>query len=157
MTLNATPDSLNATPDSPYGHPVPRGFQMRADVRLFHTSQDLACQEDPDLFFDSENKRTAKTICADCRFRGRCGYNAVAMGATHGIWGGINLPGDIPNRLRPVYARLAAQFEQRRHVELGDAPVAPLPSDDDDDQLAGAARTGDAAQQRWPLITTRTA
>jgi WhiB family transcriptional regulator, redox-sensing transcriptional regulator len=98
------------SPDSPFGHPVPRGFQMRAEVRLFHTDQDLACREDPDLFFDPERKRTATTFCADCPFRGRCGYNAVAMGATHGIWGGVNLPGDIPNRLRPVYARLAAQF-----------------------------------------------
>jgi WhiB family redox-sensing transcriptional regulator len=102
-------------------------FQMRAEVRLFHTSADLACHEDPDLFFDPHRKNAASSKCADCPFRGRCGYNAVAMGATHGVWGGVILPGDYPHLLRPVYARLAEQFEQRRHVELGDVPVAPLP------------------------------
>jgi WhiB family redox-sensing transcriptional regulator len=152
MSTNDTADS----PDTAFGHPVPRGFQMRAEVRLFHTDQDLACQTDPDLFFDPEQKRTARTFCADCPFLGRCGYNAVAMGATHGIWGGINLPGDIPNRLRPVYARLAAQFEQRRHLELGDAPVAPLPEADDDDDRWPAPRPSQHARQ-WPLITARTA
>jgi WhiB family transcriptional regulator, redox-sensing transcriptional regulator len=153
------------SPDSPFGQPVPRGFQMRAEVRLFHTNQDLACREDPDLFFDPDRKRTATTHCADCPFRGRCGYNAVAMGATHGIWGGVNLPGDIPNRLRPVYARLAAQFEQRRHLELGDAPVAPLPDADEDDRVPHHPGTrADPAPDRpgpvpprWPLITSRTA
>jgi WhiB family redox-sensing transcriptional regulator len=152
MSTNDTADS----PDTAFGHPVPRGFQMRAEVRLFQTEEDLACQDDPDLFFDPEQKRTARTFCADCPFLGRCGYNAVAMGATHGIWGGINLPGDIPNRLRPVYARLAAQFEQRRHVELGDAPVAPLPEVDDDDDRWPAPRPSRHVRQ-WPLITARTA
>jgi hypothetical protein len=37
------------------------------------------------------------------------------MGATHGIWGGVILPGDYPRQLKAVYARLAAQFERRRH------------------------------------------
>ena len=112
---------------------VPRpfaSFQMRAQVRLFHTSSDLACFEDPDLFFDPRQKRRAIAQCAECPFRGRCSYNAVATGATHGIWGGVILPGDYPRQLKPVYARLADQFEQRRRVELGDIPVAPLPDPD---------------------------
>jgi WhiB family redox-sensing transcriptional regulator len=105
-------------------------FQMRADVRLFQTSHQLPCQQDPDLFFDSRRMRKAAKRCTDCPFRGRCGYNAVAMGATHGIWGGVILPGDYPQQLRPVYARLIAQFEERRRIEVGDLPVAALPDGD---------------------------
>ncbi|WP_204806047.1 WhiB family transcriptional regulator [Mycobacterium riyadhense] len=105
-------------------------FQMRANVRLFHTTQNLPCQQDPELFFNPHKKHRAITRCADCPFRGRCGYNAVATGATHGIWGGMILPGDYPRQLRRVYSRLAAQFEQLRQEELGDAPVAPLPDRD---------------------------
>jgi WhiB family transcriptional regulator, redox-sensing transcriptional regulator len=112
-------------------------FQLRADVRLFHTSHDLPCHEDPELFFNPHKKQIAISRCGDCPFRGRCGYNAVATGATHGIWGGVILPGDYPSKLAPIYARLAAQFEQRRRVELGDIPVAPLPLPDvGDDSIA---------------------
>ncbi|MGE2817916.1 WhiB family transcriptional regulator [Mycobacterium heidelbergense] len=107
-------------------------FQMRAEVRLFQTSQDLACQEDPELFFNPRTKHRAIRRCAECPFRGRCGYNAVATGATHGVWGGVILPGAKPKELRPIYAHLAAQFEQRRQTELGDLQVAPLPDRIDD-------------------------
>ena len=101
---------------------------MRADVRLFHTKRHLPCHEDPDLFFNARQRRQAIRRCGDCPFRGRCSYNAVAMGATHGIWGGVILPGDYPNRLKAIYAVLADQFEARRLVELGDIPAAPLPA-----------------------------
>ena len=117
-------------------------FQMRADVRLFQTSQDLAGQEDPELFFNPRTKHGAIRRCAVCPFRGRCGYNAVATGATHGVWGGVILPGAQPRQLKPLYARLAAQFEQRRQAELGDLQVAPLPDLIDHEPLifqAGAA------------------
>jgi WhiB family transcriptional regulator, redox-sensing transcriptional regulator len=114
-------------------------FQMRAEVRLFHTNQDLACREDPEAFFGPRQRPTAVGRCAECPFRGRCGYNAVAMGATHGIWGGVMLPGDYPSRLKPVYARLSEQLKQRRLVELGDVPVAPLPELDTDGNLASGA------------------
>jgi WhiB family redox-sensing transcriptional regulator len=119
--------TTNPAPEVEFGRPAPRGLKVRAQVRLFHTNRDLPCLKDPELFFDPTRKRLALNQCATCVFRGRCGYNAVATGATFGIWGGINLPGDIPARLEPVYDRLAEQFEQRRHIELGDAPVAPLP------------------------------
>jgi WhiB family redox-sensing transcriptional regulator len=121
---------MTTTPDARAGTALPResvSFHMRAEVRLFHTKRHLACHEDPDLFFNARKRRQAISKCDDCPFRGRCGYNAVAMGATHGIWGGVILPGDYPRQLKPVYARLADQFEQRRRVELGDSPVAPLP------------------------------
>ena len=53
--------------------------------------------------------------------------------------GGVILPGDYLRQLKPVYARLAAQFEQRRRIELGDAPVAPLPEPDVEDTCASRA------------------
>lgn len=115
-------------------------FQMRAQVRLFHTSQELACQRDPELFFDARRRHRAIKRCNECPFRGRCGYNAVATGATHGIWGGVMLPGDFPQELKPLYARLVAQFEQRRHTELGDAPVAALPELTEDPTAQHPAR-----------------
>src|SRR5258708_22335951 len=120
-------------------------FQMRAEVRLFHTGQDVPCRKDPELFFDPRKKYRAIDCCARCPFRGRCGYNAVAAGATHGIWGGVILPGDYPRQLKPVYARLVAQVEQRRRAELGHAPVAPLP-DFDLDENHGAEPDGVVAR-----------
>lgn len=101
--------------------------RLRAEVRLFHTEQDLACREDPELFFNPNRKARAMARCAECPFQGRCSYNAVASGATHGIWGGVSLPGHYPAQLALVYARLAEQFEARRLGEIGDVAVAPLP------------------------------
>ncbi|MBY0441359.1 MAG: WhiB family transcriptional regulator [Mycobacteriaceae bacterium] len=119
--------------------------QIPSTGRLFHTDHDLPCSKDPELFFNPHQKRRAIAQCAHCPFRGRCGYNAVATGATHGIWGGVILPGDYPKQLRLIYARLAKQFEQRRHIELGHAPTAPLPAfnnyptDDEIHVINGAA------------------
>jgi WhiB family transcriptional regulator, redox-sensing transcriptional regulator len=127
-------------------------FQMRAEVRLFHTNGYLACRKDPELFFDPRKRNRAIRECADCPFRGRCGYNAVAMGATHGIWGGMMLPGDYPHLLRPMYARLSQQFEQRRTIELGDMVIAPLPEIGlvDNCTARGLATPGVAAEQMRP-------
>ncbi|SOJ57065.1 Transcriptional regulator WhiB [Mycobacterium simulans] len=142
MTIDLAPPAAARANARPFA-----SFQMRADVRLFQTSQALACQDDPELFFNPRAKHRAIKRCTECPFRGRCGYNAVATGATHGIWGGVILPGDFPQELKPIYAHLAAQFEQRRQAELGDLRVAPLPDlvvdDETDDEplifRAGAA------------------
>jgi WhiB family redox-sensing transcriptional regulator len=134
MTTALTPTAHTPAIARPFA-----SFRLRADVRLFHTDQHLACRQDPELFFDARRRHRAIKRCAECPFRGRCGYNAVATGATHGVWGGVILPGDYPQELKPLYAILTAQFEQRRRGEIGDVPVAPLPqlSDDetDDDEL----------------------
>ena len=62
--------------------------------------------------------------------RGRCAYNAVASGATHGVWAGIELPGDRPKRLAAYYALLLAKFEERRAEEIGEQPVTELRPDE---------------------------
>jgi WhiB family redox-sensing transcriptional regulator len=53
------------------------------------------------------------------------------------------LPGHFPDALKPLYADFLEQFEQRRAIEVGDVPVAPLvplsapaPVADSDDQDA---------------------
>jgi WhiB family redox-sensing transcriptional regulator len=100
---------------------------MHAKVRLFYAEETTPCADDPELFFNARAHRHAIAQCRTCPFRGRCSYNAVAVGATHGIWGGIMLPGDFPTKLAPIYAALCEQFNQRRGQELGDAPMAPMP------------------------------
>ncbi|PJE24505.1 MAG: hypothetical protein CK431_05575 [Mycobacterium sp.] len=128
---------------SPSGRPF-ASIQMPTSVRLFHTADtELACRQHPDMFFNPHRMRRAVSLCAGCPFRGRCGYNAVATGATHGVWGGMVLPGDYPSKLAPIYARLAEQFEQCRRREVGDVPVAALHNVEDRDSppatYAGAA------------------
>lgn len=122
---------MTATPpgEDPAAARLFASVQLRADVRLFHTAEPMPCLDDPDLFFDPRARRRAIALCVQCPFRGRCGYNAVAAGATHGIWGGILLPGAYPAQLAPLYAQLRAQFDERRREELGEAPVTPLPEE----------------------------
>jgi WhiB family transcriptional regulator, redox-sensing transcriptional regulator len=109
-------------------------FHSRPDVRLFATDQELACRQDPELFFEPRKRRRAIKLCAECPFRGRCAYNAVATRATHGIWAGIMLPGHFPDALKPLYAAFLEQFEQRRLLEVGDIPVALLAPVVDDEE-----------------------
>ena len=140
MSTALTHSAENAAIARPFS-----SFKLRADVRLFNTNHDVACRHDPELFFDARRRHRAIKQCTECPFRGRCGYNAVATGATHGVWGGVILPGDYPQELKPLYAFLADQFERRRRIEIGDVPVAPLPelADNTTDQprtfRAGAA------------------
>lgn len=65
MTTALTPSVDNP----PAGARPFASFQMRADVRLFQTTQHLACQEDPELFFNPRTKHRAIKRCNDCPFR----------------------------------------------------------------------------------------
>ncbi|MDV3133285.1 WhiB family transcriptional regulator [Mycobacterium sp. 29Ha] len=108
---------------------------LQIDGRLFETTAVTPCRINfgagQDQWFSPfrDRERAAKQ-CMGCPFRGRCGYNAVATRATHGVWGGQVLPGDFPGLLEPIYERLLQQFEQRRPIELGDAPAPTLPGVD---------------------------
>ena len=108
---------------------------LQIDGRLFETTAATPCRINygagHDLWFSRfrDRERAAKQ-CMACPFVGRCGYNAVASRATHGVWGGQVLPGDFPSLLEPIYERLLQQFETRRGVELGDAPAPALPGVD---------------------------
>ena len=86
-------------------------------VKLFVSDEPTPCQsvdqDDIEMWFGNEigGRDLAVMACQACPFRGRCSYNAVAVRATHGIWGGIEL-------------------EERRQVEVGDVPVEPLAADE---------------------------
>ena len=110
-------------------------------AELFRPAQPPPCSEselwvaEGDAWFhDGRYARTIREaaieVCADCPFRGRCAYNAVASGATHGVWAGIELPGDRPKRLAAYYALLLAKFEERRAEEIGEQPVTELRPDE---------------------------
>jgi WhiB family redox-sensing transcriptional regulator len=101
-------------------------------ARLFETEAATPCRvgsdADKDLWFSPfRDRERAARRCLDCPFLGRCGYNAVATRATHGVWGGEVFPGDFAEDLEPIYTRLLEQFERRRDIELGDTPAPALP------------------------------
>ena len=115
----------------------PSDFQHLLTVggRLYETEAVTPCRADTDpaagrdLWFSPfRDREQAARRCLDCPFLGRCGYNAVVSRATHGVWGGEVLPGDKPGELEPIYARLLAQFEARRSIELGHAPAPKMPN-----------------------------
>ena len=119
------------------GRPVGAPTEHRGPrVKLFVSDEPTPCQSvdqnDIEMWFGNEigGRDLAVMACQACPFRGRCSYNAVAVRATHGIWGGIELPGDRARRLTPVYERLLRQFEERRQAEIGDVPVEPLAADE---------------------------
>src|SRR5438105_4669178 len=74
---------------------------------LFETEEQTPCRVSTgDLWFSPfRDRERAARQCQQCPFLGRCGYNAVASRATHGVWGGEILPGDKPSELEPIYAR----------------------------------------------------
>jgi WhiB family transcriptional regulator, redox-sensing transcriptional regulator len=96
-------------------------------VRLFHSDKPKPCENDPDGWFNPHRSTRAIKECQSCHFLGRCAFNAVANGVTHGVVAGIQLPGDYPRKLAPIYPQLIELFNQRRAIELGDTPVPGLP------------------------------
>ncbi|MBN3459683.1 WhiB family transcriptional regulator [Mycobacterium sp. DSM 3803] len=102
-------------------------------TRLFQTDEPRPCAvPGPDvdaLWFSEYRKRMghAAKLCQRCPFIGRCGFNAVASRATHGVWGGVVFPGDHTYKLEEIYKQLLDQFERRRPIELGHAPKPAMP------------------------------
>ncbi|MCV7191369.1 WhiB family transcriptional regulator [Mycolicibacterium brumae] len=101
--------------------------------RTFVSTQRTPCQAKPPaesdaLWFAVDTKyRRAEKMCSSCPFIGRCAYNAVVSRATHGVWAGQVLPGDKLTALEPIYERFLEIFKSRAAVELGGAPLPPLP------------------------------
>jgi WhiB family transcriptional regulator, redox-sensing transcriptional regulator len=127
----ADPHQIDGAPDPEVGGTgrIDDKYRFRLDARLYHTDRPRPCDRDPELFFNPRATRRAIAQCRTCHFLGRCGYNAAIIGTTHGIWGGIMLPGNYPRKLARSYDALLRQFEQRRPVELpGETPSGETPS-----------------------------
>lgn len=53
--------------------------------------QAAACRNhDPDIWFDDDRTDLARTICAGCPVRQNCAREAIDVGITDGIWGGLD-------------------------------------------------------------------
>ena len=67
-------------------------------------SLDLACTEDPELFFaeSPQDVEQAKAMCRGCRARLACLAGALERGEPWGVWGGeLLIRGTIVARKRP--------------------------------------------------------
>jgi len=67
-------------------------------------SLDLACAEDPELFFaeSPQDVEQAKAMCRGCRARLACLAGALERGEPWGVWGGeLLMGGAIVPRKRP--------------------------------------------------------
>jgi hypothetical protein len=56
-------------------------------------SKSLACQRDPDLWFDRRHRAAALTQCFTCAARVRCAQQALKWHASWGTWAGVWIDG----------------------------------------------------------------
>uniref|UniRef100_UPI001F3E17D7 WhiB family transcriptional regulator n=1 Tax=Mycolicibacterium vinylchloridicum TaxID=2736928 RepID=UPI001F3E17D7 len=49
---------------------------------------------DPEEWFDYRKAKQCKRICGNCPLRKACARTALAVEATDGVWGGVDLPGE---------------------------------------------------------------
>ncbi|MBU8841521.1 WhiB family transcriptional regulator [Mycolicibacterium goodii] len=49
---------------------------------------------DPEDWFDYRKADQCKRICGNCPLRQACARTALALGATDGVWAGVDLPGE---------------------------------------------------------------
>jgi WhiB family redox-sensing transcriptional regulator len=75
-----------------------------AVVAVALSNPDLACMDDPELFFaeSPEDVENAKAICRDCPARLTCLAGAQERREPWGVWGGeLLLRGEVVPRKRP--------------------------------------------------------
>jgi WhiB family redox-sensing transcriptional regulator len=83
---------------------VPTGFEALFTMTGVPSGLDLACTEDPELFFAEApaDVETAKALCQGCRARVACLEGALERREPWGVWGGeLLLRGVIVPRKRP--------------------------------------------------------
>lgn len=49
---------------------------------------------DPEEWFDYRKAQQCKRICGNCPLRQACARTALAIGASDGVWAGVDLPGE---------------------------------------------------------------
>ena len=60
---------------------------------------------DPEEWFDYRKTKQCKRICGNCPLRQVCARTALALGATDGVWAGVDLPGEHATVDEHVIAR----------------------------------------------------
>ena len=129
MTTALTPPADHPTVARPFA-----SFQLRADVRLFQHQPRLGLPRRPRAVLQPPQQASRDQAVRRVPFQGPLRLQRGGHRRDTRRLGGVILPGDYPRQLKPIYARLAAQFEQRRQAELGDIRVAPLPDLMDDNE-----------------------
>jgi hypothetical protein len=95
----------------------------------------LACQADPECWFDPRRRGQALTGCLDCAVRARCAQQALKYHASWGLWAGVWIDGrhdDAAPYLRAIAAEDPQSRERPPHTPSTNTtracPVpAPLP------------------------------
>lgn len=82
----------------------------------------LACQRDPERWFDRQHRRDALAACLACPARARCAREALACNASWGMWAGVWIDGPDSGAaayLKAIAAEDSSPGEQR-------PPMAPV-------------------------------
>jgi hypothetical protein len=95
-----------------------------------HTVRKLACQSDPERWFDRRNRAYALVRCLACPIRSRCAAEALESKASFGMWAGIwiddNLTG-VAHYLHAIAKSPAAQPKTADPEIRAAPPPAALP------------------------------
>lgn len=77
----------------------------------------LCNYSDPEDWFDYRKTKECKRICGNCPLRKACAKTALAVGASDGVWAGVDLPGEHASAEEQVIARrqLALVVEAMDH------------------------------------------
>jgi hypothetical protein len=89
----------------------------------------LACQRDPERWFDPRARVEALTGCLTCPARTWCAREALSCKASWGMWAGIWIDGtcgDTADYLRAIANSDAAQTHSRESI-TGAPTIAPAP------------------------------
>lgn len=96
-------------------------------------SATLACQQDPERWFDRRRRGQALTHCLDCAVRPWCAHEALKCHAAWGVWAGVWIDGrhdDAAPYLQAIAADNAAPSDhhpQTASTNTSQALPAPAP------------------------------
>lgn len=116
----------------------------------------LACQGDPERWFDAHHRAHALQHCLACPQRAWCARQALD-GASYGMWAGVwiddNLD-DVAERLRAI-ATPGGGTHQPADAECGPTPIAEPPPPAWDTATSRLAQTGHTMRSVMAVILAR--
>jgi Transcription factor WhiB len=90
-----------------------------SDAPLLSPPRSVACQRDPERWFDRRHRRDALVECLQCTVRPWCARQALQCRAHHGMWAGVWIDGrhsDAVPYLQALAADDAGLLDQRPAV-----------------------------------------